>query len=75
MSEYHNLLLQTFLEESVGLLDSFESGLIEFEENIGNPSIDIHNEIFRAIHSLKGSSQRVGMKEISSFTHTIENLI
>ncbi|MCK5820581.1 MAG: chemotaxis protein CheA [Bacteroidales bacterium] len=61
-----------FIEEAKELLSSLESSLLELEHNPGNSSII--NEIFRIMHSLKGSGAMFGFTRISSFTHDLETI-
>jgi two-component system chemotaxis sensor kinase CheA len=64
---------KAFIEESIDLLSSLESRLLEMEE-----SPEDHERIssvFRIMHTIKGSSAMFGFKEISEFTHHIENIL
>ncbi len=64
---------QAFIEESMELLSSLESRLLEMEEAPeDNEKI---SAVFRIIHTIKGSSAMFGFEEISSFTHYIENIL
>lgn len=65
--------LVTFTVESAELLESMESGLMELE-NIENPEETI-NAIFRAAHTIKGSSGLFGLDHIVRFTHVVESLL
>lgn len=69
LTQFH----QIFYEESFEGLDSMENCLLELDSNDVNE--DTINEIFRAIHSLKGSSGTFGFKDISEFTHVLETLL
>lgn len=64
---------QAFVEESIELLSSLESRLLEMEE-----APEDHEKIsavFRIIHTIKGSSAMFGFNEISEFTHHVENIL
>ena len=63
----------TFFAESFDGLDSMESNLLKLEQ--GDRDSELLNAIFRAIHSIKGSSGTFGFKEIAQFTHTLETLL
>lgn len=68
MNEYVN----GFIEEVKELLLQLEDDLITLERNPGN--VDIINNIFRVMHTLKGSAGMVGYKNIQDLTHEFESL-
>ncbi|MDP4173892.1 MAG: chemotaxis protein CheA [Bacteroidota bacterium] len=63
---------KAFIEEASELLTSLESGLLELEENPEDS--DLIARIFRALHTIKGSSGMFGFDEITIFTHDIETI-
>lgn len=65
---------QLFLEESQDGLDTMEAALLRIESGDGDFDDDI-NEVFRAIHSLKGGSATFAFTAIAEFTHGIETLL
>ena len=71
-SELQTLVLM-FLSEADEFIEKIEFGLIALEENPSKRSII--DEVFRAAHSLKGSSMAVGLSEVGSFTHELEALL
>lgn len=69
LSQFH----QIFYEESFEGLDTMESCLLELDpEAVDSETI---NTIFRAAHSIKGSSGTFGFIEITEFTHVLETLL
>lgn len=68
MDEY----TKDFLAEVNELTDSLEKTLIELEEN--RKDKDLITKIFRAMHTLKGSSGMFGFNVISEFTHNLETI-
>ena len=64
---------QAFIEESMDLLNSLESRLLEMEE--APEDKEKISAVFRIIHTIKGSSAMFGFNEISSFTHHVENIL
>lgn len=66
-------LLALFLEEAEEQLLKLDDGLLQLEKDPAN--IEILKEIFRAAHTLKGSSGTMGLTEISNLTHAMENLL
>ncbi|MDY6967715.1 MAG: chemotaxis protein CheA [Spirochaetota bacterium] len=65
--------INTFFEESKEMLDVMESSLLDLENDV-NDEDSIHS-IFRAVHTIKGSSAMFGFVDIEGFTHVVENLL
>ena len=77
MSDYldpnNEELLKDFFAEAEQQVDNLESNVLVIENDPANhEAID---EIFRAAHTLKGGSATVEFMEISSFTHTVEDML
>ena len=68
MEDFHKL----FYEEAVELISSLEDNLLILEEDLKNG--EVINEVFRIMHSLKGSGAMFGYNNLSKFTHNLENL-
>lgn len=68
MEDFHKL----FYEEAGDLINSLEENLMLLEEDLSNT--EIINEVFRIMHSLKGSGAMFGYNNLSSFTHELESL-
>ncbi len=66
-------LLQDFLVETGEHLAELESGLLQLETDPDDR--DILNDIFRSIHTIKGSAGFVGLKRVSVLSHKLENLL
>ena len=66
-------IVKEFLIESGDHLDDVESKILQLEENPENT--DIINNIFRPIHSMKGSAGFLGMKDIGKVSHELETLL
>lgn len=66
-------LLQDFIIESREHLEEMESSLLRLEKEPDN--IDILNDIFRSMHTIKGASQFVGLERMSELSHKLENLL
>jgi len=66
-------LQQIFIEEASDLLKALENGLIELEDR--PTDFELVNEIFRAMHTIKGSAALTGMTDISDFVHHAEDLL
>ena len=64
---------ESFFEESFEGLDIMETGLLEL--NPGDPDIERVNQIFRAVHSIKGGAGTFGFSAIGSLTHVMETVL
>ncbi|MBM0105655.1 chemotaxis protein CheA [Steroidobacter sp. S1-65] len=65
--------LPTFIAESRELLAEMEVALLECEQ--GNAGPEAVNAIFRAAHTIKGSSGLFGLDGIVAFTHVVESVL
>jgi len=61
-----------FYEEAIELLGKLEETLMLLEDDLNNK--EYVDEIFRIMHSLKGSGAMFGFTNLSSFTHELESL-
>ena len=68
LEKFRNL----FLEECSSLLDKLENELLELESNPRNK--ELLESIFRAMHTIKGTSAMYGFTYINEFTHIFENI-
>lgn len=66
-------ILDTYLFETNSLLDQLEEMLVR-DEKIGEFSSDDVNEIFRIMHTIKGSSAMMEFGSLASVAHHIEDL-
>lgn len=69
LSQFH----QVFYEESFEGLQVMEASLLEMD--CGSPDKEVINTIFRAAHSIKGSSGTFGFTDVTEFTHVLETLL
>jgi two-component system chemotaxis sensor kinase CheA len=65
-------LFKEFLAEIPEMLVVLESSTIDYEKT---GSRDALNSIFRVVHTIKGDSSYLGLKELSEFTHTFESFL
>lgn len=77
MSDYldadNEELLKDYFSEAETMVDNLESNILAIENDPSNH--DAVDEIFRAAHTLKGNSAAVEFTEISTFAHTMEDLL
>ena len=74
MNEYDRELLNEFVTESTELLEQVEETLLGLDESASLDPEAI-NEIFRAVHSVKGTSGFFGLDVIGSLSHIMENVL
>jgi two-component system chemotaxis sensor kinase CheA len=72
MAQSFDTFSEVFKEEARELLFNLETLLLELEDNPFDKKL-IAN-IFRSMHTIKGSSAMFDFKSISDFTHDIENI-
>ncbi len=65
--------LDTFYAESDELLESMEEDLLNLEDV--DDKLESLNAIFRAAHTIKGSSGIFGLNHIVEFTHVVESVL
>jgi two-component system chemotaxis sensor kinase CheA len=63
---------QAYREEAYELLAELEISLLELEETPDD--IDLIDQVFRAMHTIKGSSAMFGFDAIAAFTHEVETV-
>jgi chemotaxis protein histidine kinase CheA/CheY-like chemotaxis protein len=66
-------MLAAFLDECVERTDSLSERLLRLEQNADDR--ELVNEIFRDLHTLKGSSAFAGLTKMNRVAHTAEDLI
>lgn len=72
-SEEDLLLYTEFVAEAQETLSNVESDLLELEENPS--SMDLINNLFRAIHSLKGAAGFLGISTVNVLCHETETVM
>jgi len=67
-------LIAEFVVESLEHLEAIEPLLLELEKRGATDAASL-NEIFRAIHSIKGAAGFLGLENISALSHAMESLL
>jgi len=65
--------LKLFLQEADEQIELLDEDIVRLEKEAANP--DLMQEIFRAAHTLKGSSAMVGHQRMSDLAHAMENVL
>ncbi len=66
-------LLEDFVTGAGESLDEMENALLELETDPNNN--ELLNTIFRAMHTIKGAAQFVGLDKVSALSHVLEDLL
>jgi two-component system, chemotaxis family, sensor kinase CheA len=66
-------ILQDYASEARELLDEMDNSLMRLEREGSSP--ELLNNIFRAVHCIKGSAEYIGLERSSTLTHGVENLL
>jgi two-component system, chemotaxis family, sensor kinase CheA len=66
-------ILQDYSSEARELLEEMDNSLMRVEKEGGSP--ELLNNIFRAVHCIKGSAEYIGLERSSTLTHGVENLL
>ena len=73
MDDYIKSLLKDFFEEAFEMLDRLEQNILILDNERNN--VDAIQEIFRAVHTLKGSAGAVELVETQKYAHRFEDLL
>ncbi|MEN8189558.1 MAG: Hpt domain-containing protein, partial [Thermodesulfobacteriota bacterium] len=66
-------MLPDFIIEATEHLEELENSLLRLEEQ--HDDREVLDDIFRAMHNIKGASQFVGIDRVSELSHKLENLL
>ncbi|MCX8083388.1 MAG: hybrid sensor histidine kinase/response regulator [Calditerrivibrio sp.] len=66
-------LIQDFILESSEILEQLDQDLVELEHR--KSDLELLNKIFRAAHTIKGSSSFLGFDKMSTVTHHAEEIL
>ena len=73
MSDVDISLLPDYLVEAAEHLEEMESLLLKLADEPEN--VEVLDEIFRPIHSIKGAAQFIGLQSSSHLAHRLEDLL
>ncbi len=66
-------LRQIFIEEAGEIIESLDVQIIDFEEDPSNK--ELLNDLFRGVHTLKGSANSFGFTRLGEYVHHFEDLL
>lgn len=64
---------QIFIEEATEIIEKLDVDIINFEENPEEK--DLLHELFRGVHTLKGSANSFGFTRLGEFVHHFEDVL
>ncbi len=73
MSSEMDEILQDFIIETSEILEGLDEKFVELEKDQFNK--DLINEIFRAVHTIKGAAGFLGFSQIVDLAHASENVL
>ncbi len=73
MSSEMDEILQDFIVETEEILEALDEKFVELEKDQSNK--DLINEIFRAVHTIKGAAGFLGLNQIVDLSHASENVL
>jgi len=75
MPEDFGDLVQSFVEDCREHLDSIESALMDIESAGDDQDPELVNSVFRLAHSIKGGAGMLGLDNIKTLAHKLENVL
>ena len=64
---------EIFIEEATEIIEKLAVDIINFEDNPENK--ELLNELFRGVHTLKGSANSFGFSRLGAFVHHFEDVL
>ena len=72
---YDDELLGEFVVEAKEHLADIENQFLSIEASGDNVDVELVNDVFRAIHSIKGAAGFLGMTNVNDLSHCLENIL
>ena len=66
-------IIDDFLVEADELIESLDTSFVQLETN--PTDLDLLNEIFRAVHTIKGTSSFLGFDQVTTLSHKMEDIL
>ncbi len=66
-------IIGDFLVEADELTEILDNGFVKLESSPGD--VDLLNEIFRAVHTIKGTSSFLGFEQVTILSHKMEDVL
>ena len=75
MSSENDSIIAEFVVESREHLADVENQFLAIEAAGADINVDLVNEVFRAVHSIKGASGFLGFSTLGALAHSLENVL
>src|SRR5690606_28321113 len=66
-------MIELFFDEAAERIEALAGKLVEVERRPGNP--ELVRDVFRDLHTVKGSSAMVGLAPVNHLAHAAEDLV
>lgn len=66
-------IVDSFIVETKEIFEKLDVDLVELERN--SSDVDLLNQIFRAFHTIKGTSGFIGLEKLQAVTHRAEDIL
>jgi two-component system, chemotaxis family, sensor kinase CheA len=66
-------IVESFIVETKEIFEKLDVDLVELERN--SSDVDLLNQIFRAFHTIKGTSGFLGLEKLQAVTHRAEDIL
>ncbi|MDH3939296.1 MAG: Hpt domain-containing protein, partial [candidate division Zixibacteria bacterium] len=66
-------IIDDFLIEADELIGSLDNNFVKLESS--PKDLDLLNEIFRAVHTIKGTSSFLGFDQVTTLSHKMEDIL
>jgi two-component system, chemotaxis family, sensor kinase CheA len=66
-------ILESFIVETREIMERLGQELLELEKRPTDP--ELHNSIFRAVHTIKGTSSFLGFEQLTALAHRCEDVL
>jgi len=66
-------IIDDFLVEADELIEALDNNFVKLETSPGD--LDLLNEIFRAVHTIKGTSSFLGFEQVTTLAHKMEDIL
>ena len=66
-------ILESFIVETKEIMEKLGQELLELEKRPGDS--ELHNSIFRAVHTIKGTSSFLGFEQLTTLAHKSEDVL
>lgn len=68
-------LIAEFVIEAKEHLANVEDHLLQMEQDAADIDADVVNQVFRAVHSIKGAAGFLGLVKLQALSHSMENVL